>query len=84
MTDEQFKKLLERIEKKRSEITKANLLLLKLCEERDKNCKHENMIVQEYYFSGSYYDRAYTETWKQCVCCGYKTEKKHETHDWFG
>lgn len=48
------------------------------------NCQHEEVEQKSSYFEGSYYDKAYTDYWCQCKLCGKKSEKKHESHSWYG
>lgn len=50
-----------------------------------KLCDHEGYVVQkDYYFPGSYYDKAYTESWNECTLCGAKSEKTCTDHSWYG
>lgn len=51
---------------------------------RNKLCPHTNMVPKEIYSSGSYYDKAYTETWTECACCGMTTQSHIQEHSWYG
>lgn len=51
---------------------------------RDDNCKHLEVEKKIYYFAGSYYDKAYTDSWNVCKVCGAKSEVKTEYHSWYG
>jgi nitrite reductase/ring-hydroxylating ferredoxin subunit len=48
------------------------------------NCPHEELEVKEYYFEGSYYDKAYTDRWHQCKLCGQKGPVTTNMHSWYG
>lgn len=56
-----------------------------LAEIREK-CHHpeEHIVEKQYYFSGSYYDTAYTDKWRECTICGAKSETTHVDHSWYG
>jgi len=51
---------------------------------RDDNCLHTEVIKKEYYFEGSYYDKAYTDHWNECKICGAKSVVNTEYHSWYG
>jgi hypothetical protein len=51
---------------------------------RDELCPHTELIPREDYFSGSYYDKASTDYWNECACCGKCSERTTEQHSWFG
>ena len=48
------------------------------------NCPHEEINEESSYFSGSYYDKAYTEYWNRCALCGERSEKTLRMHSWYG
>lgn len=48
------------------------------------NCNHSKLQPMEYYVDGSYYDKAYTNYWDECVGCGKKLNERHESHGWYG
>ena len=52
--------------------------------ELQNHCNHSKTYVKEYYFSGSYYDHAYTKFTKYCVYCGKEIEVIIKEHSWFG
>ena len=47
-------------------------------------CNHEEIEQKESYFSGSYYDKAYTEEWNQCKLCGERSPITTIKHSWYG
>ena len=48
-------------------------------------CNHEGHIEEKSsYFSGSYYDKAYTDYWNQCKLCGERSEVTTVNHSWYG
>ena len=48
-------------------------------------CNHHGTVEQKSsYFSGSYYDTAYTRYWAQCTVCGKKSEDVTKDHGWYG
>jgi hypothetical protein len=66
---------------------KANLAFQKIQRQQEMLraiCTHEGNEVEKSYFSGSYYDQAYTEKRFKCKTCGKTTEWKRETHSWYG
>lgn len=84
MTDE-LKGILTTIDKYEQQSKYISEQLRQLYAVRSKLCTHEGMMESKsYYFSGSYYDQAYTEYWYKCSCCGFQTERKHERHSWYG
>jgi hypothetical protein len=62
----------------------AKLKASELRKKRNEMCPHLEIEKKSCYFSGSYYDKAYTEYWNQCKCCGAKSEAWTETHNWYG
>lgn len=49
-------------------------------------CQHDKKYLKdkESYFSGSYYDTAYTDYWTVCTLCGECSETKAKQHSWYG
>jgi hypothetical protein len=47
-------------------------------------CSHTDKVVDEYYFEGSYNDRAYTTYTVKCKNCGKKLFEHTKMHDWYG
>lgn len=48
-------------------------------------CTHEGTMEEKSsYFSGSYYDTAYTEYWSQCRICGHRTPYTRKDHSYYG
>jgi nitrite reductase/ring-hydroxylating ferredoxin subunit len=48
-------------------------------------CTHEGYVEEKTrYFSGSYYDTAYTTYWNECKLCGAKSETTTKDHSWYG
>lgn len=48
-------------------------------------CNHHGTVEQKSsYFSGSYYDHAYTRYWAQCTVCGQKSEEVIKEHGYYG
>lgn len=48
-------------------------------------CTHEGYVEQKSsYFSGSYYDHAYTRYWNQCKLCGAKGPETTKEHGYYG
>ena len=75
-----MKTLKQQVEHKRKLIAKHHKELEALL----ATCTHEEIEEKSYYFSGSYYDTAYTERWNECKLCGKRSEKTHESHGWYG
>jgi hypothetical protein len=76
-SQEAFLKADERFKKAKESFNAAKAL-------RDDLCPHTTLIPREQYVDGSYYDRAYTEYWNECACCGKCSERTTEQHSWFG
>jgi hypothetical protein len=51
---------------------------------RNELCPHTEVESKSTYYDGSYYDKAYTNHWIECKCCGKKSEITTETHSWYG
>lgn len=49
-----------------------------------EDCPHTNTIHEESYTPGSYCDKAYTETWDRCICCGEKFNYDLNRHNYYG
>lgn len=82
---QELKRILHLIGEYEDQSKYLNHQLRQLYDLRSKLCTHEGtMEPKSYYFSGSYYDQAYTEYWHKCSCCGFQTERKHEQHSWYG
>lgn len=47
-------------------------------------CTHDEVITKSQYFEGSYYDKASTKYWDECLLCGAKINHRNETHSWYG
>jgi DNA-binding winged helix-turn-helix (wHTH) protein len=48
-------------------------------------CTHEGYIEHKTsHFSGSYYDKAYTDHWNECNLCGARSETTRDNHSWYG
>lgn len=56
----------------------------KLFRDFRKICKHKDITKKTYYDSGDYYSTAYTRTWYVCDYCLAESEKKTETHSYYG
>lgn len=48
------------------------------------DCPHDEIVERSRYFEGSYYDRASTDRWNECLLCGKRSEVTTETHSWYG
>lgn len=68
------------IASKREELNKAEKLLADLLD----GCPHTELANKEHYFPGSYNDKAYTERWNQCVCCGKRFNQTYKEHGYYG
>lgn len=50
-----------------------------------KTCTHEGHVeLKSSYFSGSYYDTAYTRYWNQCTLCGLRGPETTKDHGYYG
>lgn len=76
-----FQENLQHAERIYMEAQKRYLAAKKL---RDDNCKHLELEKKTYYFAGSYYDKAYTDSWNVCIICGAKSAVITEYHSWYG
>lgn len=47
-------------------------------------CPHTETYIERSYFSGSYYDKAYTDYTRYCSTCKKKLEKWDEGHGYYG
>lgn len=47
-------------------------------------CTHDEFLTRSEYHGGSYYDKASTTYWDECLLCGAKINKREETHSWYG
>lgn len=54
-------------------------------EELLSTCDHQGYVVtKSSYFSGSYYDKAYTNYWNECSLCGATSDKVTDQHNYYG
>ncbi len=81
---ELFDDLNDQIKMVEDDLKKSQKIYNDLITIRNNTCKHEYMTKKQYYFSGSYYDKAYTDTWYKCEVCGYESKKETEYHSWYG
>lgn len=74
--------LLEMKKRAASLIEESNNLILEV----RNQCHHpeEHIVERQYYFSGSYYDTAYTDRWRECTICGVMSEKTTTEHGYYG
>ena len=80
----EFKK---QVEKQRKIIARKDALADKqraILKELITNCPHEEVVEKDSYYSGSYYEKAYTEYWQQCTLCGKRGEKNTVMHSYYG
>lgn len=49
-----------------------------------EGCPHEEVETKSSYFSGSYYDLAYTDYWNECLLCGARSERTTREHNHYG
>ena len=78
--DAKNKALMARIDRAQNRITK-------LQEEKTalyKECPHTHIELKSSYFSGSYYDKAYTDYWNECSVCGAKSETTTKMSSYYG
>lgn len=78
--DEEFQALKEKIAKKCRLIQKHKEELNKLY----GACTHKETVQKEYYFDGTYFDKAHTEITLTCEVCGKTLETKIKEHSWYG
>lgn len=76
----EYLQLKEKIEKKKQLIAKHSADLKSLLQA----CPHEELELKESYFEGSYYDKAYTDSWSQCKLCGERGPVTTIYHNWYG
>lgn len=72
-------KALAELEELKASINGAMKTIKDQCE-----CPEDMRTNKEYYFSGSYNDKAYTEHWTECAVCGKRYDKRIEQHSWYG
>lgn len=71
----------QRVNAKRKLISKHQ----KELKEMLATCTHEGHVVKKSsHFSGSYYDKAYTDYWNECSLCGERSEVTTEMHSYYG
>lgn len=76
-----------KIQKQKSVIARKQALVDKqkqILKDMLKECPHEEIEHKSSYFSGSYYDKAYTDHWNECKLCGAKSEVTTESHSYYG
>lgn len=49
-----------------------------------KECPHEELVLVEKYYEGSYYDKASTVYYNQCTLCHKTSEETVKVHGWYG
>lgn len=76
--------ILKEINKLTARMHKQQSKYLDKINELKKICPHDALIDKSFYSDGSYYDKAYTNYWQECVGCGKKMNERHETHSWYG
>jgi hypothetical protein len=69
--------LLEKSKSLNLEISEARLI-------RNMLCTHTVLETKNYYYSGSYSDKAYTTLWEVCLCCGKKLDERTIEHNYYG
>lgn len=86
MTPE-YIELKKAVEKQRKVIARKQALVKKqqdIMAELLSGCTHEELVEENYHFSGSYYDKAYTDHWMRCKLCSAKGPVTSERHSWYG
>lgn len=78
LTPEQ-KKFLQVKKRKQAAISRA----IDAMAEHKKTCDHF-LVHDSDYFSGSYYDKAYTTHYHLCLLCGKREEVSETNHSWYG
>jgi hypothetical protein len=68
------------IKRKRNLIAKHQKELSNLLSQ----CPHNNIIEKSQYVPGSYYDKAYTRYWNECIICHKKSEDTIDQHSSYG
>lgn len=76
----EYNKLKERIKNKQEFIDKHRKILNDLLAQ----CPHEETVIEESYFDGSYFDRASTTIYTKCALCGKLLHTKTKEHSWYG
>jgi hypothetical protein len=80
----QLKATIQKVTKSLYRLEKQQNQLLDQLDELKKTCTHEEMILAQDYYPGSYYERAETVYWNKCVCCGYEEKTKTVAHSYYG
>ena len=78
LTPEQ-KKFLQVKKRKEAAVVRARSAL----RDHEKTCDHF-LVHDSSYYSGSYYDTAYTTYYHRCLLCDYREEVSETNHGWFG
>lgn len=76
----QYKDFKTKVESQRELIREQQEILNTLLE----GCPHEEVETKSSYFSGSYYDLAYTDYWNECLLCGARSERTTREHNHYG
>lgn len=48
------------------------------------DCPHDHLEKRSQYYSGTYYDRSYTEYWNECRCCGATSQRTTDNKGYYG
>jgi hypothetical protein len=75
------------VEKQRRVVARKQALVKKqqdVLDEMLSKCPHEEVEMKSSYFSGSYYDKAYTTKWYQCTLCQERGPETIEMHSYYG
>lgn len=59
-----------------------NLSILK--KKLEEACTHDEVVVEETYFEGSYFDHASTMIRTNCAICGKLLKSEEKVHSWYG
>lgn len=78
--DMAFKGLTSEIRKKQEELKSLEKQMSALLEQ----CPHSNIEPREYYSPGSYFDKAYTDHWDECILCGERFNHNTKIHNHYG
>lgn len=84
MTDTTVEQMKKHIARKEKLVAKHRDELFNLKAELRRVCPHTNQKVNEWYFDGSYLNKAYTERTIKCVDCGVELGQETETHSYYG
>lgn len=76
--------ILQEVNKITKRMHKSQSKYLTQIAELKARCPCDALIDKSFYSDGSYYDKAYTNYWQECIACGKKYNQRHETHSWYG